>query len=254
MKTPSLPLPLRAAGLALSLVAMGAPAALAEEAATAERLEVPAECPATAGEAADEECEVYWQNHINWFSWDYKAGPEQLPEHRHMPPPFFFALVNFAVFLWIMWRLAARPLADFVRARHTTIRKDLDEAQALHREAEARLKDYQARIAGLDHEIDTLIAQVKADAQVEKERIIAEASAQAARLQKDAEAQIQVELRRMQGELKAEAVGAAIAAAERMLATQANPDDQRRLAERFASELERTPAPAGPTPSNRARS
>jgi hypothetical protein len=141
--------PLRAAGLALSLVALGAPRALAEEAATIERLDVPAACPATAGEAADEECEVYWQNHINWTSWDYKAGPEQLPEHRHMPPPFLFALVNFAVFLWIMWRLAARPLADFVRARHTTIRKDLDEAQALHREAEARLHEYQARIAGL---------------------------------------------------------------------------------------------------------
>jgi F-type H+-transporting ATPase subunit b len=242
---------LRAAGLGLALLS---PVALAEEPATIERLEVPTECPATPGEAADEECEIYWQNHINWFSWDYKAGPEQLPEHRHMPPPFFFALVNFAVFLWIMWRLAARPLSDFVRARHTTIRRDLDEAQALHREAEARLNDYQARIAGLDREIDTLIAQVKADAQVEKERIIAEASAQAARLQKDAEAQIDVELRRMQGELKAEAVGAAIAAAETMIKSQAGADDQRRLAERFAGELERAPAAPGAPTSTTARS
>jgi F-type H+-transporting ATPase subunit b len=202
---------------------------------------IPAECPTAMSEAADEECAAYWENHINWFSWDYKAGPGQAPEHRHMPPPFFFALVNFAVFLWIMWRLAARPLADYVRARHATIRKDLDEAQRLHREAEARLAEYSGRIAGLDQEIDQLLAQVKGEALAEKQRIIAEAEAQAARLREEAAAQIQVELRRMQRGLSREAVAAAMAAAEQVLATRTTDDDQARLTERFVGQLEAAP-------------
>lgn len=209
--------------------------------------EVPTECPTALSESADEQCFVYWENHINWFSFDYKAGPDQAPEHRHMPPPFAFALINFAIFAAIMWKLAAQPLADFVRTRHTTIRKDLDEAQALHKEAEARLREYQQKIAGLDAEIDALLVQVKQEAQAEKARIIAEAERQAATLKQEAEAQIQVELRRMQRALKAEAVNAAMAAAEQILKTRTTTDDQVKLAERFVSEIEKPAAPAGAT-------
>ena len=212
-------------------------------AAAGEHHGVPESCPPDLTEEADEQCRVYWEYHINWFSFDYKPGPEQAPEHRHMAPPFAFALINFAVFFFIMWRLAARPLADFVRTRHSTIRKDLDEAQAIHREAEARLKEYEHRIAGLDREIDTLLVQVKQEAEAEKARIIAEAEKQAVQLKAEAEAQIQVELRRMRTALKAEAVNAAIAAAEQILATRVTPDDQGRLADRFVQEIEKPAAP-----------
>ena len=210
--------------------------------------ELPTECPTAMTEAADEACREYWENHINWFSFDYKAGADQAPEHRHMPPPFAFALINFAIFAFIMWKLAARPLADFVRTRHTTIRKDLDEAQALHKEAEARLAEYQQKIAGLDREIDTLLAQVKQEAEGEKARIIAEAERQAVALKAEAEAQIQVELRRMQAALKSEAVNAAIAAAEQLLATRTTSEDQVRLSERFVAEVEKPAASSTPTP------
>ena len=51
-----------------------------------EKLDVEeARCDANS---SDERCLEYWENHINWWSWDYKQGPDQLPEHRHMPPPF----------------------------------------------------------------------------------------------------------------------------------------------------------------------
>ena len=190
-------------------------------------------------ESSDDECLEYWEHHINWLSWDYRPGAGQAAEHRHMPPPFGFALINFAVFAAIMYRLAAKPLADYTANRHATIRKDLDEATALHHQADAKLKEYGAKIAGLDAEIDALVAAVRSDAAEDKARIIAEAEQQAIRLRQEAEVQIQVELRRMRSALKVEAVNAAIAAAEQILAASATAQDQQRLVERFVSELDK---------------
>ena len=186
----------------------------------------------------------HWENHINWFSWDYKA-PYDSPAHRHMPPPFGFALMNFAVFAAIMYKLAAKPLKEFVRDRHLTIKKDLDEAAALHKEAELRLREYEAKIQGLDAEIQSLLTQVRAEAQTEKARIVAGAEAQAAQLQKDAQAQIAQEVSRVRRELKAEAVNAAVALAESLVSQRAGDADQVKLTERFVADLERTTATPG---------
>src|SRR5437879_704165 len=64
---------------------------------------------------------------INWWSWDYgnycKDGA-----HKHRPPPFGFALINFAIFLAIMSRLAWKPLKQYVRERHDSIANNLHEA------------------------------------------------------------------------------------------------------------------------------
>ncbi|MSP61165.1 MAG: hypothetical protein EXR72_12635 [Myxococcales bacterium] len=215
-----------------------------EEAAPGEHAEGDHEaaCSATT---SDESCHHYWEHHINWWSWDYKA-PQADPAHRHMPGPFGFALINFGVFALIMYRLAGKPLAEFVRTRHLTIKRDLDEAAALRAQAEAKLREYEGKIAGIDKEIDTLIAQIRTEAEAEKARIVAAAAAQAARLQADAEAQIKNELARARRELQREAVGAAIAAAEAVLRAKISLDDQKRLADRYIAELEGAPsAPAG---------
>jgi F-type H+-transporting ATPase subunit b len=196
------------------------------------------ECPTAMTEAADDECREYWESHINWWSWDYKGGSEQSPEHRHMPPPFAFALINFAVFAAIMYKLAAKPLQDFVRTRHLTIRKNIDEAAVLHREAEAKLREYEGKIASLDREIETLLAQVRAEAEAEKARIVEGAARQAERLKAEAEAQIRNELERVRRELKVEAVNAAVAAAQAAIGEKAGAEDQARLVERFVAEME----------------
>jgi F-type H+-transporting ATPase subunit b len=186
----------------------------------------------------DEACLEFWEHNINWWSWDYKAGPDQAPEHRHMPPPFGFALINFGVFLLIMYRLGGKPLAEFVRTRHVTIKKDLDEAAALRREASKKLEEYELKIAGIDEEIDHLIAQIRKEAEEEKARIVAAATEQAARLKTDAEKQIQLEIGRTQRALRAEAVAAAVTLAETLLREKLGPDDQKRLTDRYLADLE----------------
>src|SRR5262249_54153888 len=110
----------------------------------------------------------------NWWDLDYKA--------KHLPPPFGFAIINFLIFAAIMYKLAAKPLKSFIAERHSGIRKALDEASALHKEAVEKLKGYEARISNIDAEINQLLAQIKQEAEAEKARLIAAAEDQAKRL------------------------------------------------------------------------
>jgi|GEM_PF-3228147 len=173
----------------------------------------------------------------NWWSWDYGPGAKEA-EHKHYPPPFGFALINFAIFLVIMGRLLFRPLGNMARDRHTRIRTDLDAASKLRAEAEAKLKEFEARTANVDQEVQSIVAQIEKEAAAEKVRIIAAAEAEAVRLKADAEKQITTELARIKAEIRAEVVDRVVAAAEEILKKQLTADDQGKLVQSYVVKLE----------------
>ncbi len=175
----------------------------------------------------------------NWWSWDYGPGAKE-PAHKHLPPPFGFALVNFAIFAAIMYKLAAKPLRSYVQDRHDRIRKDLDEAGKLRAHAEAQLKEYAERVKNVNQEIETLLATIKQEAEADKLRIIAAAEQQAARLKIEAQKQIEAEIARARNELRREVIEAAVNAADTILKSQIGADDQRKMAEKYVATLEHT--------------
>ncbi|HZS38197.1 MAG TPA: F0F1 ATP synthase subunit B [Polyangia bacterium] len=177
----------------------------------------------------------------NWWTWDYKA--------KHLPPPFGFALVNFGIFALIMYRLAGKPLKNFVAERHSSIRKDLDEASRLRKEAEAKLHEYEQKVSNVEAEIDSLVKSIQREAEAEKERILAAAAEQATRLKADAQKQIEAEIARARSELRRGVIEAAVAAADEILKQQIGADDQRKMAERYVTDLEKTTALNKGTPS-----
>ena len=174
---------------------------------------------------------------VNGWSWDY--GPKAKdPTHKGWPPPFGFALINFGIFLAIMFRLAWKPLKQFMADRHDEIAKNLDEAAKLRAAAEATLKQYEQKISGIDREVDTLLAQIKKEAEAEKVRIMAAAEADAKRLKEDAERQIAAEIDRARRELRRGVIEAAVAAAEESLKKNIAADDQRKMAEKYVADVE----------------
>ena len=174
---------------------------------------------------------------INWWSWDYGANAKD-PSHKGWPPPFGFALVNFGLFLAVLYRLAGKPLMSFVRERHDRIAHDLNEAAKLRKAAEAELAEYQRKVAGAEQEVETLLTQIRKEAEADKQRIIAAAEAQALRLKEDAERQVEAEIARARAELRKEVVEAAVRAAEQTLKAAVGGEDQRKMAERYVGDLE----------------
>jgi len=210
--------------LVFALALLAAPMAFAE----------PQEQPSPEGGSAFPGADVHEDEARgiqNWWSWDYKA--------KHLPPPFGYALVNFAIFAAIMMKLAGKPLRDFVAERHDGIKRDLDEAARLRKAAEAQLAEYGKRVERVDQEVDQLLAEIRKEAEAEKARLIAAAEEQARRIKEDAQKQIAAEIERARLELRRGVIEAASKAADELLKKQIGADDQRKMAERYVGDLEK---------------
>ena len=176
--------------------------------------------------------------HVNWWQASPPAGE---------PQPFLAALFNFIVLGLLLGRFGYPPIVEYVKARHEKIGKDLTEAEKLRAEAEARLKEYEAKIANLDHEIATLLQGIRAEGEAERTRIVAAAEEQAQRLRREAEATIAQDMKRARHEIEQEVVTAAITTAERILRERVTDADQRGFVERYLVNLS-TEAPGTPRP------
>jgi F-type H+-transporting ATPase subunit b len=183
--------------------------------------------PPAAGEAAVTEVHHGGANPIqNW--WDLSRKP----------PPFGFALLNFAALLFILGKVLMPGIRKLARDRHDQIAKDLAEAARLRDEARRKFEELTTRLANLDNEIDRLSVEIRTESEAERKRILAEAAERAERMQRDAEAQIKAEMQAVRVALEREAVLQAVAAAERILREKTTDADQRVLVDRFVKDLE----------------
>jgi F-type H+-transporting ATPase subunit b len=166
-------------------------------------------------------------------------------EEEPASPPFVFVLVNFAILLGLLaWK--GWPIGQQVaRERHDLIKTALDEAARLRQEAADKLAGYEKRLAAADAEIQQLVTSMRADAQKEKDRILAAAQAQAAQMKRDAEQRIAAEIEHARAELTREVTAAATAATEKLLREKLAPADQHKLVAGFIADVQTA---AGGTP------
>ena len=168
----------------------------------------------------------------NWWSWDYGPGKT----HHH--PPFGFALINFAVFLLILNKLAGKSFKEFLANRHLEVRKALDRARELEKQAQDQLAEYEKKSQAMTAEVDALLKSMKEQAQIERQKIIAKAEAEAEKLLKDAEAQVQQTIEGAKRDLERKTALLAVDLAEKLVATRLSDMDQRNLVERFVTQVE----------------
>lgn len=180
--------------------------------------------------------------HFNWVDFGYGSkniygGPLQ-PGDEPMSPPFVMMIFNFGVVVaLLMWK--ARPaILKYTAKRHDTIKAALEEAGGLREQARAKLDEYTAQLARAEKEIDQMVADIRQGAEAEKQRILAEAEAQAEALKRDAEQRIKAEIERARAGLEREVVAAAIAVAERLIREQATKSDFMQLADGFIQDIQ----------------
>ena len=167
----------------------------------------------------------------NWFSFDYGPGK------THQNGPLGFALVNFALLIYLLVRFTKKPLTGFLAGRHDKIKNDLAEAAALREKAEAKLAEINAKLNKFEQDVNQMKADVAKDAELEKQRIIAAAEAEAERLVKHAEETLAQELRRARAMIEAEAVESSLALAEERIRKNINDADRKRLNEEYISRI-----------------
>lgn len=149
--------------------------------------------------------------------------------------------VNFIILLAVLFVFARKPALEFFAARRDEIRGDLDQAASMKKEAEERYAKWQRRLVDLEQELDGIRATARERAEAEREKILADARASAERIQRDAGAAIDQELRRARQSLRDEASDLAVELAGGILQEQVGDSDRDRLLDEFIERIERAP-------------
>ena len=161
--------------------------------------------------------------------------------------PYVSQLINFAVLLAIFYFVGKKPVMEGLKARRASVAKEIEEAQRMKKEADARAKMYQAKLDSLEEELATTKAALVEAGKGERDRIIKEAEEKAERMARDAKEQIVQEAKQMQQDLVRDTVEIAMAAAEELLRQKITPADHERLADEFLASLGK-PATTGMSP------
>jgi F-type H+-transporting ATPase subunit b len=167
----------------------------------------------------------------NWFSLSFGPGREK------QNGPLAFAILNFVVLVWLVVRFGRKPLQTYLRDRHVTIRRELEEAARLHKEAGEKLAQIDGKLRNLDLEIAGIKEAVRKDAEEERKRIIANAEAEAQRIVQQTDELLKRELRNAQRRLEVEAVDSAIRAAEKLIRQTLTDEDRKRLNDEYYKQL-----------------
>jgi F-type H+-transporting ATPase subunit b len=201
------------------------------------------------GHAADPTAHFNWTD-FGYASKDVNGGPlGDEADEEPMSPPFIMMLFNFGIVVAILlWKV--RPgLLRYTARRHETIKAALEEAGLLREQARAKLDEYTAQIDKAEKEIEQMVVDIRQGAEAEKQRILADAQAQADAMKRDAEQRISAEIERARLELEREVVAAAIAVAERLIRDKATRSDHTQLADSFIQDIQTQADQAASAPS-----
>jgi F-type H+-transporting ATPase subunit b len=113
--------------------------------------------------------------------------------------------------------------------RGEDIKKALIEAAAMKESAEAKEKEYNAKLSLLDAKVKEIHADLKKDGEAEKGRILEEAELAAQRIKEQAKQFVDLEMERARGELRKEVSLLSIEMAEEILKKELTIEDQERL-------------------------
>ena len=144
-----------------------------------------------------------------------------------------FRIMNFAGLVYLLVRFLGKPIGAALTGRQQQIKEELDGLMIRRDAAEKSYKEFEVRLAGMEQEMESVVQRAIAQAQVEKERILAEAEKAAADIKRQAEAAVQAELEDAKRLLREEVAEQAAAMAEALIIKNLTPADQVAITEQY---------------------
>ena len=118
------------------------------------------------------------------------ASGGAVPPLQFRPDLMLFSLLIFLAAMAILMKFAWKPIMEGLETREKSISGAIEEARLANEQAQASLKEYEGKLAGVNDEATAIIAEAKSDAQTAKDRMMADAKAEANREREKAMADI----------------------------------------------------------------
>lgn len=172
---------------------------------------------------------------------DAHAGGEAAHGEGHAAPmvtkekllDLLWRTLNFAALVFILVKFAGKPVTEFMGRRRHDIERDLREMQAKRDETERACKEFEARLAGMEGEIELIIQRAVALAEEERSQILAEAEEAGREIRRQAEAAVQAAEADIRSRLREEVAEQAARMAEQLIVRNLTPADHAAIIEQY---------------------
>jgi F-type H+-transporting ATPase subunit b len=151
---------------------------------------------------------------------------------------FLYRCLNFAIVFGALAYVLAKPLRKGLGDRRAQLIETLEQANKARASAEAKVAEYEHKLADSDREIAELLTQAKEANNRERIGALAEAQALADTVRKEARQCADREIERARRELRAETAKMAISMAEERLRQEITNEDHARLVTENLQQME----------------
>jgi F-type H+-transporting ATPase subunit b len=155
--------------------------------------------------------------------------------------PTVWKAANFAILVGILTYFLRAPIGAYLTARIGKVREDLLTAAQTRETAVRQLAEIDAKLAALPAELEALKKRGAEDLVAEQARIERDAQAERARLLEQTRREIDMRLRVAKRELLELAAELAVTVASQRIRASITAEDQIRLVDRYASQLQAGP-------------
>ena len=149
-----------------------------------------------------------------------------------------WTLVIFVLVVILLGKFAWGPVLGLLKQREEFIHKSLSDAKHDRDEAEARLKEYAAKLQSAQREAIGIVEEARRDAERLREELRERAKAEADTMIKNAERQVQLETSRALQQIRKEAVDLSVTIASKLLQRNISKDDNQKLIDEALSQME----------------
>jgi F-type H+-transporting ATPase subunit b len=149
----------------------------------------------------------------------------------------FWRVINFAVLIFLLVKFGAKPIANSLGGRQKRIKEELQDFERRRDEAQKQYREFEAKLASVEKDIDTIVARAVAQAEVEKAKIIEKAEKAVGDLKRQSELAIQNEIVEARRTLKNEITEQAAALAEELIVKNLKPADQVQIIENYLNKV-----------------
>src|SRR5215471_3116362 len=151
-----------------------------------------------------------------------------------------WTLVIFVIVVVVLGKFAWGPVLGLLKQREDFIHKSLSDAKRDRDEAEARLKEYAARLQSAQAEAVGIIEEARRDSERLRQELRERARSEADTMIKNAERQIELQTTRAVQQLRQEAVDLSVTIASKILERNISKEDNEKLIADALRQIETT--------------
>ncbi len=166
-----------------------------------------------------------------------EAAAESHGGGSHWQATDTYKVMNFAVLATVLFFLLKKPVAQALNARIDGIKEQLGELEAQKKAAEDELAKYNEKLATLEGEAETIVAEYIRQGEEAKTRILAEAEKTAEKLEEQAKKNIEHEFKKAKADIQAEIIDKALLQAEEIIKSKISEDDQNSLVDEYLDKV-----------------